>query len=68
MAPTTTKSTPWATSRLSSASSLNSGQLATTPRACQGEGSDFRVAVLERLEAITGWDPQMGGNQRLVNA
>src|SRR5437588_5197317 len=66
--PTTTKSTPWATRRFSSRPGWNSGQLATTPRACECDLADVGVASLEALDPVARREPQPSSYQRLVDA
>src|ERR1700729_358878 len=68
MPPTTTKSTPWATRRWSSAPSLNSGHVATALSRRERERADVHVASLERLQPLSGLNPQLCGHERLVDA
>src|ERR1039458_732557 len=66
--PTTTKSTPRATRRFSSAPGRNSGQLSTTRRPGKRELADVRVAALEACDPVLRRKAQSLRDQRLVDA
>src|SRR5579859_6958306 len=68
MPPTTTKSTPEATSRLSSAVGRKSGQLSAAPGTCKSDLARVGIAALEGGDPGTRRETQHPRHQRLVNA